>query len=121
MTSSSWSRTLSTGLSAFIALWKTMEIAPPRRAGPAAGDERGRPERAAHAVGEGRLARSAFPGQADDLAGVELEIHLVYRPHVTAGRAVDDREVTDREYRPRGGRCEAARPAARCQGARQAV
>ena len=50
----------------------------------AAGDQGGRAEQPGRAVGEGRLARAALPAQADHLAGVEREVHVLDGVHIAA-------------------------------------
>jgi hypothetical protein len=65
----------------------------------AAGDQGRRAEQPHRAVGERRLARAAFPAQADHLAGVEREADVLDGVHVAAVRPVHDRQVGDLKKR----------------------
>ena len=109
----------STGFSAFIALWKTIEISrqrslrnarelcassstPSRRHAAApvgdapARDDCGWAQQPAHAQGERRLARTALAGQSDRLARRQAEIDVVDGFDVPV---IDDRKVADLEVR----------------------
>ena len=65
----------------------------------AAGDHGRRLQHAQDGVGDGRLAAARFAGQANDLAGANLERDAVDGPHRSARRQVFDLEVVDRDQR----------------------
>ena len=128
MTSVSWSSTRSTGLSAFIALWKTIAISRQRNlqqpgvvgcediepvgmpgaqaaavvGDVAARDDRRWPQQPHGAVGERRLAAAALTGEADDLAGMQRQVDVAHGADVAAFGAVDDAETADVQHRSSG-------------------
>ena len=114
--STNWSPTRITGLSEFIALWKTIETlrqrnlrssfgAQPARSSPRkrmlpADDVRRRAEDLHQRVRDGALAAARLAGEPDDLAGADRQVDAVDRAHA-AFAAVLDLESAQLEERLR--------------------
>ena len=120
--STNWSPTRITGLSAFIALWKTIETLRQRNRrssfslladqvlaaeeDAAAGDVAGRAEDLHHRARDGRLAAAGLAGEPEDLAGADRRGRC---------RRLRGSEAPRSRTRPRA---RAARAASRCASAR---